>query len=86
MARRHGPIHRAIESLIDKVGFIGLDQTADFRIPARWWVMTSRMALMSATPPKSRRSYRRRSHGPQRDPFLVPAICRTRYVDAEPLR
>ena len=86
MARRHGPIHRAIESLIDKVGFIGLDQTADFRIPARWWVMTSRMDLMSATPPESRRSYRRRSHGLQRDPFLVPGVCRTRYVDAEPPR
>ena len=63
MARRHGPIHRAIESLLHKVGSIGLDQTADFRISARWWVMPSRMDLTFATSPESRRSYRRLSDG-----------------------
>jgi hypothetical protein len=63
MARRQGPIHRAIESLSHTVGFIGLDQTADFRIPARWWVMPGRMDLTFAKPPKSRRSYRGLSHG-----------------------
>jgi hypothetical protein len=30
MGRSHGPIHRAIESLLHPVGFIGLEQTADF--------------------------------------------------------
>jgi hypothetical protein len=63
MAHRRWPIHRAIESLLHKVGFIGLDQTADFRIPARWSVMPSRMDLTFAKPPKSRRSYRRLSDG-----------------------
>jgi len=35
MARRHGPIHRAIESLLHMVGSISWDQTADSRISAR---------------------------------------------------
>jgi hypothetical protein len=86
MARRQGPIHRAIESLSHKVGFIGLDRTADFRISASWWVMRSRMDLTFARPPKSRRSCRRLSHGLQCDPFLVAGVCRTRYVYVEPLR
>jgi hypothetical protein len=38
MARSRDPIHRAIESLLQPVGFIRWDQTADFRISARWCV------------------------------------------------
>jgi hypothetical protein len=63
MARRLGPTHWAIESLLHPVGFIGLDQTADFRISARCWVMPSRMDFTFARPPKSRRSYRGLSGG-----------------------
>jgi hypothetical protein len=63
MAHHHGPIRRTIESLLHPVGFIGLDETADFRISARWWVMPNRMNLTFAKPPKPLRSYRRLSDG-----------------------
>jgi hypothetical protein len=63
MARQHGPIHWSIESLLYPVGFVGLDQSADFRISERWWVMPSRMDLTSAKLPKPLRSYRRQSDG-----------------------